>query len=89
MNRRFARAVCATLVAATTALSFPGAAGARLIGTEEAARTEAVVPGTPLDRGALHALLERDDVRVQLQAYGLDPRLARERVDALTDAEVA
>ena len=76
MNRCFARSISAALVVATTALSFPGAAGARLVGTEEAARTEAVVAGTPLDRGAL-------------QAHGVDPRLARERVDALTDAEVA
>ena len=89
MNRCFARSISAALVVATTALSFPGAAGARLVGTEEAARTEAVVAGTPLDRGALQALLERADVRAQLQAHGVDPRLARERVDALTDAEVA
>jgi hypothetical protein len=89
MNRCFARSISAALVVATTALSFPMGASARVVGTEEAARTEATAPGTMLDRGALRAMFERDDVRAQLQAHGVDPRLARERVDALTDEEVA
>jgi hypothetical protein len=88
MNRCFARIVSATLVVATTALSFPLGVQARVVGTEEVARTESAAPGTPLDRGTLRALLEREDVRAQLQAYGVDASAARERVDALTDEEV-
>ncbi len=40
-------------------------------------------------RDRLRALLDRQDVREQLQAQGVDPGLARARVDALTDDEVA
>ncbi len=40
-------------------------------------------------RDRLRALLDRQDVREQLQAQGVDPSLARTRVDALTDDEVA
>ena len=88
MNRCFVRTVCASVIAATMSVSFPGVAAARLIGTEEAARTEAAVAGTPVDRDALRALFERDDVRRQLEALGVDPRQARERVDAMTDGEI-
>ncbi len=88
MNRYFARSVSASLIAATMSLSFPGAAAARLIGTEEAVRTETAAVGSTIDRDALHALFERDDVRRQLESLGVDPRQARERVDALTDGEI-
>ncbi len=40
-------------------------------------------------RDRLRSLLDRQDVREQLQAQGVDPSLARSRVDALTDDEVA
>ena len=89
MNRSFARTGSAALVIATTALSVPSPAAARVVGTEEVVRAEAVAPGVPLDRDALRAMLERDDVRRQLETLGVDPRAARERVDALTDAEIA
>jgi hypothetical protein len=88
MNRRFARTVSASLVIATTALSLPPPASARVVGTEEVVRVESVAPGAPIDRDALRAMLERDDVRRQLETLGVDPRVARERVDALTDAEI-
>jgi hypothetical protein len=88
MNRRFARTVSASLVIATTAWSLPSPADARVVGTEEILRAESVAPGAPVDRDALRTMLERDDVRRQLEALGVDPRAARERVDALTDAEI-
>jgi hypothetical protein len=88
MNPSYARSVSAALVIATTAMSFPIGAQAGVVGTEEAIRAESAATAQPLDRGALRALLDRDDVRSQLQAYGVDPRAARERVDALTDEEV-
>jgi hypothetical protein len=88
MNRSFARTVSASLVIATTALSLPSPAVARVVGTEEVVRAESAAPGTPIDRDTLRTMLERDDVRRQLQSLGVDPRAARERVDALTDAEI-
>lgn len=88
MNRSFARTVSASLAIATTALSLPSPAAARVVGTEEVVRAESAVSGTPVDRDALRTMLERDDVRRQLESLGVDPRAAHERVDALTDAEI-
>ena len=59
-----------------------------MVGTEEVLRAETAAPGVPLDRDTLRALLDRDDVRSRLETLGVDPRAARDRVDALTDEEV-
>ena len=88
MNRRFARTVSAALAIATAALSLPSPAAARVVGTEEVVRAGAGAAGVPVDRDALRGMLERDDVRRRLESLGVDPRAARERVDALTDAEI-
>lgn len=88
MNRRFARTVSAMLAIATGALSLPVPVAARVVGTEELVLAEAAGSAAPVDRDALRGLLERDDVRRQLERLGVDPRLARERVDALTDAQI-
>lgn len=42
-----------------------------------------------VDRARLNALLEREDLRRELAARGIDIRHAKDRVAALTDAEVA
>jgi hypothetical protein len=44
---------------------------------------------TRVDRADLLAALEREDVRSQLEAMGVDASMAAERVAAMTDAEVA
>jgi hypothetical protein len=41
------------------------------------------------ERNQIKRLLERDDVRAQLQALGVDPVAARARADALNDEEIA
>jgi len=41
------------------------------------------------DRARVRALLDRQDVQVQLEAYGITVDQARARVDSLTDDEVA
>lgn len=41
------------------------------------------------DRAEVMAFLDRDDVRAQLEAQGVDPADAKARVAAMTDAEVA
>ncbi|MEO1750169.1 DUF6627 family protein [Thiofaba sp. EF100] len=41
-----------------------------------------------MDRAGLATLLDRQDVRDQLVAMGVDPAAARERVAAMTDEEV-
>ncbi len=53
---------------------------------------ESIITATPRaewDRGRLRALLAREDVRAQLQAYGVSAEEAAARIDALTDREVA
>jgi hypothetical protein len=42
-----------------------------------------------LDRERIASLLERTEVQVQLQTYGVGPAEVKARVAALTDAEVA
>jgi hypothetical protein len=88
MNHCLARTISAAVIASTLSVSFPGIAAARLIGTEEVVRTEAAMAGTTVDRDVLRALFEREDVRRQLEALGVDPRQARDRVDAMTDGEI-
>jgi hypothetical protein len=39
-------------------------------------------------RSQLRTLLDRADVRAQLEAWGVDPRQARARVDTLSDREL-
>lgn len=73
------------LIFTMTAWTIPPQAMARMIGTEEAAGTQTAAGA--VDRSALLAMLERDDVRKQLETLGVDPREARARVDALTDEQ--
>jgi hypothetical protein len=49
--------------------------------------TDAVVVGAERER--LASLLDRGEVRVRLEALGVDPAKARDRVAALSDAEAA
>ena len=42
-----------------------------------------------LDRERLHSFFDRADVQAQLQARGVSSEVAKSRVDALTDNEVA
>lgn len=54
--------------------------------------TESIITRTPTpagDRARLRAVLAREDVRAQLQAYGIRAEEAAARVEALTDREVA
>ena len=49
--------------------------------------TEAVIAGA--ERGQLAGVLQRDDVKVRLQAMGVDPAQVQARVAALSDEEAA
>ena len=59
-------------------------AQASMIGTEAVAGADEVEN----QREELRSLLEREDVREQLVAWGVDPADAEARVDALTPAEL-
>ncbi len=78
------RTLCTLLVASMSVLP-PVPANATMISTETATTTSV----EPSARQALIELLARPDATQQLEALGIEPRLARARVAALTDEEAA
>jgi hypothetical protein len=78
------KTTCRVLVVSMLALSFQ-TAGAGMIGTDQAA-ADAAATG---QRSFVMSVLQRADTAAQLQAQGIDPALARERVAAMTDQEVS
>ena len=81
MKSRFRRMVAGIVVVClgSTGVALPAYAGI--------VSSEALVAGAQQER--LAGVLERSDVRARLQAYGVDPAQARERVAALSDEEAA
>ena len=59
-------------------------AQAGMIGTDQAA-----APSSQADRAAVLSFVSRADVAGQLQSMGLDAATAKDRVAAMSDAEVA
>ena len=74
--------ICRFLIASLTMMSFTASAG--MIGVDQLAASGSA----QLDRAAVMAVLDRPDVVSQLQAQGLDPQVARERVASMSDSEV-
>lgn len=83
MRSTMKKMTCRALVVSLLALSFQ-TANAGMIGADQAAAAGAA----PTDRGMVMSVLDRAETTVQLQAQGIDPTLARERVAAMTDQEV-
>lgn len=81
MTGRIRRIVASFLILCFGAVSLPAPALAGIVSSE------ALVAGTQQER--LASLLQRSDVRARLQAYGVDPVQAQERVAALSDEEAA
>ena len=81
MNLGFKKTTCRVLVVSLFALSLQ-TAQAGLIGADQAAGS------TSPERAMLLSTLDRSDVVAQLQAAGVDPLAARERVKSMTDQEV-
>jgi len=83
---RFRRTVATLVATCLTGMTFMHSAQATVIGTEQVAAAQA--PAARTDGHArLNATLDRADVVAALQARGVDPAAARERVAALTDVE--
>ena len=82
MDLGFKKTTCRVLVVSLLALSFQ-TAHAGLIGADRAAG-----PAPSPERAMLLATLERAEVTAQLQAAGVDPIAARERVQAMSEQEV-
>lgn len=81
MMSRFRRMVAGIVVVCLSGTGFVLPAHAGIVSSE------ALVAGTQQER--LAGLLERSEVRAQLQAYGVDPAQAQARVAALSDEEAA
>ena len=74
---------CRVLVVAMMTLSFQ-TARAGMIGTEQAAADSSA----STQRSMVLSVLDRAETAAQLQAQGIDPAMARERVASMTDQEV-
>ena len=74
---------CRVLIVAMMALSFQ-TARAGMIGTDQAAADG----GASAQRSLVMSVLERAETVAQLQAQGINPAMARERVASMTDQEV-
>lgn len=85
--RRMTRPLAAMLAVAIVFLNgvtIPGAA-AGMVGTDQVIAQQA----TEVERAKIEALLQRDDVRAEIEAFGVDPGEAEARVAALSDREIA
>lgn len=83
MEKLFHRLVSYLLVFSLAGLPFTARAG--LIGTDEAVAHSEVQS----ERARVRDFLSRADVQLQLQQHGVTAQAAKDRVDALTDFEVA
>ena len=81
MKPTMKKMTCRVLVVSLLALSFQ-TANAGMISADRAAGT------APADRALVLSVLDRVETTAQLQAQGIDPALARERVASMTDEEV-
>jgi hypothetical protein len=82
MRSSLVRFLCRFLVVCMIALPFQAQAG--LIGTDQVVTADQALAA----RGAVTSVISRADVASQLQALGLSPSEAKDRVAALTDSEV-
>ena len=82
MKSAWARTICRLLVVLMIWAPYQ-VAQAAMIGTDQV-----VTSSSSADRGALLSFINRSDVAGQLQALGLDPASAKDRVAAMTDNEV-
>ncbi len=78
------RGIGGVVVMTLTLLSLQTPAYAGMVGTGAVIDQQQAV----VDRGQLLAALDREDVRQQLVAMGVDPKAAQERVAALSDEEI-
>lgn len=79
------KSVCVALVASfVLSAGFTGYASAAMISTDAVVAKQAAAA----DRAHVMEMLKRDDVREQLQAYGVEPAEAEARIAALSDAEI-
>ncbi|HCY14623.1 MAG: hypothetical protein A2Z93_12570 [Curvibacter sp. GWA2_64_110] len=80
----FKRYIASVLIVATALAGLPLSAQAGIVSSDEILSSSAVVA----NRDRVSNFLARDDVRQALQAQGVSPQAATQRVQAMSDAEV-
>lgn len=86
---RFGRAIALTMTLVLLLTSLPlGVAQATLITTDQVIGDQVVGDGAQHERGKVDAFLQRQDVRDQMIAFGVDPEEAGARVASLSDREI-
>ena len=86
MKSVWTRTICRLLVALMIWTPFH-VAQAGMIGTDQVATAAQVGSNAAADRNTVLTYLSRAEVSSQLQALGIDPSTAHERVAALSDQE--
>ena len=81
-SRKF---ISVMLVVFTTMVGIAPPAQAGMIGTQQVIAEQQAAD----QRAQLQAMLQRQDVREQLTAWGVDPATAEQRIDSMTPAELA
>ena len=81
----FKRLIASTVIVATALMGLPLSAGAAVISTEESLAT----PASAAQRERVSSFLQPADVQQALQAHGVANDSAVQRVQAMSDAEVA
>jgi hypothetical protein len=82
MNRVLRNTLCRVLIALMVWMPYQ-MANASMLGTDQVVASTAQT-----DRAQVLGVLERGDVASRLQAYGIDPAQAKDRVQAMSDEEV-
>lgn len=88
----FKRLVASVLIVSTTLMGLPLTAHASLVGTQEvitAAESSPAGSSAQESRDKVASFLNRADVRQALETQGVSGAAALERVQAMTDSEVA
>ena len=82
----FKRHIASVLIVANALTGLPLTAQAGIVSTDEFISSSA--PAANSNRERVSSFLARDDVRQALQAQGVSPQVAAERVQAMSDAEI-
>lgn len=82
----FKRRIASVLIVATALTGLPLTAQAGIVSTDEFITSSA--PAANPNRELVSSFLARDDVRQALQAQGVSPQVAAERVQAMSEAEI-
>lgn len=82
--KNFKRHITSVLIVAMSLTGLPLTAQAGIVSTDEILASSAAAA----NRERVSSFLARDDVRQALQAQGVNPQAASERVQAMSDAEV-